>query len=89
MCWSKSNTTKGLRHITIRENAIRESVDTNFIEVLHIDGKTNLADMFTKEMKDVGHFKTLRDFVVHPGKYESEIMPSFSVGKRGVLNTTV
>ena len=58
VCWSKVTTAKGLRHITIRENAIRESIDTKFIEVLHIDGKTNVSDMFTNETKDVlvGHF---------------------------------
>jgi hypothetical protein len=64
VCWSKAMTTKGLRHITIRENAIRESVDDKFIEVTHIEGKTNLADMFTKEMKDKEHFCTLRNLIV-------------------------
>ncbi len=64
VCWSKSTTTKGLRHITIRENAIRESVDDKFIWVLHVDGKLNLADLFTKEMKDTSHFITLRDHLV-------------------------
>jgi hypothetical protein len=68
VCWSKSLTTKGLRHITIRENAIRESVDNHFIEVLHIAGKTNLADMFTKEMKDVNHFLKLRNYIVSEPK---------------------
>ena len=57
-------TTKGLRHITIRENAILKSVDNKFIRVLHIEGKTNIADIFTKEMKDTVHFRTLRDLLV-------------------------
>jgi hypothetical protein len=65
VCWSKSKTTKGLRHITIRENAIRESVDNKIIQVLHVSGKTNLADMFTKEMKDTAQFIILRDLVVN------------------------
>ena len=43
VCWSKLTTTKGLWHITINENAIRESVDNMFVK-----GKTNLADLFTK-----------------------------------------
>ena len=64
VCWSKNHTTKGLRRITIRENAIRESVDNKFIKVLHIEGKTNLADHFTKEMKDVMHFKSLRNLTI-------------------------
>jgi len=40
--WSKKSTTKGLRHIQMRENRVRENVHNNFIEVCHIDGKINL-----------------------------------------------
>ena len=64
VCWSKSLTTKGLRHRTIRENAIRESVDNNFIRVLHIDGKTNIADIFTKPTQKV-EFEYLRRKIMH------------------------
>jgi hypothetical protein len=69
VCWSKATTTKGLRHITIRENAIRESFDNQFIKVLHIAGKSNVADLFTKEMKSVQLFKTLRDLTVQDPTY--------------------
>jgi hypothetical protein len=31
-----------------------------------VNGKTNLADLFTKEMKDTGHFIELRDMMMHP-----------------------
>ena len=62
--WSKNMTTKGLRYIQIRENAVRESVLSNFIEVKHINGKVNLADLFTKEHKDTTHFCTIRDMLV-------------------------
>ncbi len=62
--WSRNTTTKGLRHIQIRENAVRESVQRNFIQVKHIEGKTNLSDMFTKEDKDPAHFIKIRDFVL-------------------------
>ena len=57
-------TTKGLRYIQIRENAVRESVLSKFIEVKHIDGKVNLADLFTKEHKDTAHFCAIRDLLV-------------------------
>jgi hypothetical protein len=57
-------TTKGLRHKQIRENAVRESVQNKFIEVKHIAGRLNLADMFTKEDKDTAHFITIRDLVL-------------------------
>ena len=59
--WSKSKTTKGLRYLQIRENSVRENKN---IEVLHIPGKINPADMFTKEDKDAAHFKQLRDATV-------------------------
>ena len=71
VCWAKAMTTKGLRRITIRENAIRESVDNKFVRVLHIDGKINIADIFTKEMKDVNHFLTLRNLLVSKPKNRS------------------
>ena len=49
--WSKATTTKGLRHITIRENAIREAMQQNIVNVKHIAGNVNLANIFTKEIK--------------------------------------
>jgi hypothetical protein len=59
--WSKCTTTKGLRHIQMKENRVRESILTNFVTIKHIDGKINLADLFTKEMRDISHFVELRD----------------------------
>ena len=68
VCWSHNLTTKGLRHIQIRENAVRESVQSNFIHVLHISGKVNLADLFTKEDKDAAHFIAMRDIIMKHSK---------------------
>lgn len=64
VAWSHNSTTKGLRHIQIRENAVRESVQDNFIKADHMKGKLNLSDMFTKEDKDTIHFLTIRDVVL-------------------------
>jgi hypothetical protein len=64
--WSKSTTTKGLRHIQMRENRVRENIHSNFISVAHVDGKCNIADIFTKEMKDVSHFVELRNLFMLP-----------------------
>ncbi len=64
--WSKACTTNGLCHIQMRENRIREDVLTNFVSIQHIDGKHNFADIFTKEMKDTGHFVELRDLMMCP-----------------------
>ena len=68
VCWSHNLTTKGLRHIQIRENAVRESVQSNLIDVHHIAGKVNLADLFTKEDKDASHFIAIRNMIMTPRK---------------------
>ena len=48
----------------IRENLIRENVATKFITIKHCEGKTNPADLFTKEDKDIAHFCQIRDTLV-------------------------
>jgi len=62
--WSKRCTSKGLRHIQMRENLVRENVENQFVSIQHIGGKLNLADLFTKEMKDTTHFVELRDLMM-------------------------
>ena len=64
--WSHTLTTKGLRHITIRENAVRENTSNQFIDVKHIEGKVNPSDLFTKEDRDRPHFISIRDLLVSP-----------------------
>ncbi len=64
--WSKSSTSKGLRHIQMRENLVRENIVNHFVSIHHIDGKLNLADIFTKEMKDTNHFVELRNLFMCP-----------------------
>ena len=67
VCWAKSSTTKGLRHISIRENAVRESVQNKTISIHHIDGSYNIADIFTKELKDKSLFLKIRDIITSVG----------------------
>ncbi len=62
--WSKRTTTKGLRHIQMKENRVWENILNDFVRICHIDGKINLADLFTKEMKDVSHFVELRNLMM-------------------------
>ncbi len=57
--WSKSFTTKGMRHVNIRENAIREAHMMNEISVHDIPGSANPADLFTKEFKSDSTFRNL------------------------------
>jgi len=64
--WSKTCTTKGLRHIQMKENRIRENIQNHFVTICHVEGKINLADLFTKEMRDTSHFVELRDMMLRP-----------------------
>jgi hypothetical protein len=64
--WSKRCTTKGLRHIQMKENHVHENVEKQFVSIVHIGGKQNLADLFTKEMKDTAHFVELCDLMMRP-----------------------
>jgi hypothetical protein len=64
--WSKRCTTKGLHHIQMRGNYVRENVENQFVTIQHIGGKVNIADLFTKEMKDTSHFVELRDLIIRP-----------------------
>jgi len=50
----------------MRKNFVQENVACNFVTISHIGGKSNLADLFTKEMKDTTHFVTLRDLMMRP-----------------------
>jgi hypothetical protein len=50
----------------MKENRVRENILSQFIRVSHIDGGLDLADIFTKEMKDTNHFVTLRDLFMAP-----------------------
>jgi hypothetical protein len=52
---------KGNRNIEQRENAVRERVADGTLTILHVSGKTNIGDIFTKEMRDGADFRRLRD----------------------------
>ena len=54
--WSHNMTTKQIRHMEMRENAVREWVQDASLKVLHVSGRINPADIFTKEMRDGAHF---------------------------------
>ncbi len=55
-----------VKDYAMRENHVRENIASNFVTIQHVSGKLNLADLFTKEMKDVGHFVELRDLMLRP-----------------------
>ena len=49
-------------HIQIQENATKEN--THLLDIKHISGKINPADILSKEDKDPIHFTTIRDKLV-------------------------
>ena len=59
--WCKNRTARGICHIQIRENAVREAVHNKSVEITHVAGKENLANLFTKEDQDTLHFLSIRD----------------------------
>ena len=59
--WSASCTTKGIKHLNLRENMVREHQASGACNVTHIPGQINPSDIFTKEMRDSAHFRRLRD----------------------------
>jgi hypothetical protein len=49
-------TSKAACHIKLRENLIWEWVQDKTLNVVHVAGKVNPANIFTKEMMDGAHF---------------------------------
>ena len=62
--WAHKKTTKGLRHLQMRENGVRENVQNNRVHIKHIRGDINPADIFTKEDRDTSHFQRICDILL-------------------------
>jgi hypothetical protein len=72
--WSNSSSTKGMRHVNIRENAIHEAHLFNEVSILHIPGMANPADLFTKEFKSDLTFWSLRSLILfYPSSFKSSV----------------
>ena len=56
--------TKKLRHENLAELGIYEAKHHNEVTFYWIPGKTNPADIFTKEDNDKAHYKSLRNLMV-------------------------
>jgi hypothetical protein len=59
--WSHNMTSNAAQHIELRKNSIHKWVQDKTISVKHVAGKTNPADIFTKEMRDGAHFRHTHD----------------------------
>ena len=86
--WSKNMTTKGLRYIQIRENAVREAVLNNIVDIKHIAGAINVADIFTKEDKDTKHFLFIRDILVQDVPSFTPRASETTLGSEGGVKTS-
>jgi hypothetical protein len=64
--WSHNMTKKQIRHMEMWENAMREWVQDSYLQILHVPGRINPADIFAKEMRDGAHFRCLRDSFMCP-----------------------
>ena len=65
--WSEGvSISKKMRHLNIRECAVRGAQQNNEIEVDTIPGHSNIADLFTKEFKSDSIFRKLVDFILSP-----------------------
>jgi hypothetical protein len=62
--WPNSFSTKGMRHVNIHENAIREAHQHIEVSILHIPGTANPVDLFIKEFKSDCTFRHLRDLAL-------------------------
>ena len=78
--------TLDLRHIQMRENCVRENIQTKFITVDHVGGKINLSDMFTKEEQHQQHFLTTRDKIM--SITPSETIPASTINSPITNNTS-
>ena len=59
--WSKGTSTKGMRHMNLKDCAVRDSIQAKDVDIYHIPGLVNPSNIFAKEMQDGAHFRDLRD----------------------------
>jgi hypothetical protein len=56
--WTKgASVSKKLRHLNMRELGVRLYQNLGAVTIQHIEGKKNVADIFTKEIKEPSHFR--------------------------------
>jgi hypothetical protein len=62
--WAATFTSKGTKHLNLRENCVREAHHANIVRVTHLPGVINASDLFTKELKDAAHFRRCCDSMI-------------------------
>ena len=59
--WAASVTSKCITHLNLQENKVCKLQQSARCHIHHIPGRINPSDIFTKEMRDEVHFRSLRD----------------------------
>ena len=68
--WTKGCTvSRKLRHVNMRNLSVRLHQRLGDVSIFHIDGKHNVADIMTKEVKDKHHFVAMAQTVTSPREY--------------------
>ena len=63
--WTRSQSIKGTKHINLRETRVQEEQQySKSVNIKHIPGLINPADIFTKEIRAGAHFCHLRDLMM-------------------------
>ncbi len=65
--WCHNMTSKGNRHIKLKENIACEWVKEGAITVTHVGGKHNPSNIFTTKMRDGANFRRLHDSFICRG----------------------
>jgi hypothetical protein len=88
--WLHNMTSKTARHIELCENSICEWVQDKTLTVVHVAGKVNPANIFTKEMKDGAHSRHLRDsFMIRLSDFVNDsLLDLYHVCQRSPNNVT-
>ena len=55
-----------MKKISLCDNHSIEYTQINEIEILHIDGKLNMSEIFKKELYNGDHLISLRNAFMHP-----------------------
>ena len=66
-----------MRHINLKDCAVCDSIQAKEVDLYHIPGDINPSDIFTKEIRDGAHFRTLRDsFMMSAEKFRTFVTSS-------------
>jgi hypothetical protein len=87
--WTKGvSISKKLRHLNMREISVRLWQQLRLVDVRHIADKTNIADIFTKEIKDTQHLRNMAFNITTPrliANWNPITGETISSGMRGAL----